>query len=238
MLAPWPNRIAGGAYTFEGVEYQAKINEPLGNALHGLLFDLPANVLSQETDRLTLVSAVEPRPSFPWNLEVQITFSISEAGLEVETVATNTGQGSAPIGLGTHPFFVFDSTSTLEVRAKAGAIHGPDMIPLKEVPATELGFGEGIRTPIESLPLDLQFSGIAEGAAVLRTQDFSIEVWQKRADWLMVYTTESFNWADGRVRAVAIEPQTCAADAFNTGAGLKVLSPGESFSYVWGVRNI
>lgn len=238
MLAPWPNRIAAGTYLFEGVEYQAEINEHHGNALHGLLFDFPAKVQSQEVDRLTLVSNLEPRPSFPWGMEVAISFSISEAGLEIETKATNTGDTSAPVGLGTHPFFVFDSTSTLEVRADKGAIHGSDMIPVCEVPATRLGFGEGIQTSIESLPIDLQFSGTAEVAAVLRTQDFSIEVWQKRADWLMVYTTESFNWADGRVRAVAIEPQTCAADAFNTGSGLKVLSPGESFSYIWGVRPI
>jgi aldose 1-epimerase len=34
---------------------------------------------------------------------------------------------------------------------------------------------------------------------------------------------------------VAIEPMTCAPDAFNSRDGLRVLGPGESFRGRWGV---
>jgi Aldose 1-epimerase len=37
LLAPWPNRIDGGRYTFGGAELQLALTEPAyGNAIHGL----------------------------------------------------------------------------------------------------------------------------------------------------------------------------------------------------------
>ena len=39
IAAPWPNRIADGRYTFQGVDYQVPVNEPERDcALHGLAF--------------------------------------------------------------------------------------------------------------------------------------------------------------------------------------------------------
>ena len=37
LLAPWPNRIRDGRYTFEGTAYQLPLTEPgKHNAIHGL----------------------------------------------------------------------------------------------------------------------------------------------------------------------------------------------------------
>jgi aldose 1-epimerase len=52
----------------------------------------------------------------------------------------------------------------------------------------------------------------------------------------MVYTTGIFPWKSGVGNAIAIEPQTCPADAFNSGVDLKVLASGESTSMRWGIR--
>jgi aldose 1-epimerase len=45
--------------------------------------------------------------------------------------------------------------------------------------------------------------------------------------FLHVYTAAS---------GVALEPTTCAPDAFNSGDGLVALAPGESFSGRWGLN--
>ena len=38
LLAPWPNRVADGAYEFDGESHQLPLTEPeRGNALHGLV---------------------------------------------------------------------------------------------------------------------------------------------------------------------------------------------------------
>jgi aldose 1-epimerase len=38
--------------------------------------------------------------------------------------------------------------------------------------------------------------------------------------------------------AIAIEPMTCPADAFNTGMGLMVLEPGTAWTGAWGLQPI
>ncbi len=52
--------------------------------------------------------------------------------------------------------------------------------------------------------------------------------------FLQVFTGDALPVADQR-RAIAIEPYTCAANAFNNGLGLRVLQPGESFTTLWGI---
>ena len=39
----------------------------------------------------------------------------------------------------------------------------------------------------------------------------------------------------GRAKAVAIEPMTGPANAFNSGDGLRWLGPGEQFTMRWGI---
>lgn len=236
LLAPWPNRIARGEYAFSGTKYQPVVNEEFGNALHGLLFASEANVQLQTENQLVLESEITSTPSYPWNLTVRLRFELGEEGLSVETSATNKSEAAAPVGLGTHPFFVFDEDSLLEVRAETASVHGKDMIPVSEISSSEIGFGEGLPRPIEGVALDVQFTDVSKTCAVLTTKNWTLEIWQEGAKYLMVYTTDQYNWADGQTRAVAIEPQTCAADAFNNGQGLKVLEPGQSMTYRWGAR--
>ena len=60
MLLPWPNRIAGGRYAFEGRELQLPVNEPrTGCAIHGLTRSLPWALVDAAGDSTTLA----PRPA-------------------------------------------------------------------------------------------------------------------------------------------------------------------------------
>ena len=53
--------------------------------------------------------------------------------------------------------------------------------------------------------------------------------------FVMVYTGDTLSDAARRRRGIAIEPMTCAPDAFNSGLGLRVLQPDEHFATVWGI---
>ncbi len=110
------------------------------------------------------------------------------------------------------------------------------MIPIGEVPASELGLGPGKSALVSGLRLDTQFSQLGDPVAIVSNDDFGYEIWQQDANWLMVYNTEVFPWVTGPGNAIAIEAQTCPADAFNTGEDLRVLASGESTSMRWGVR--
>jgi aldose 1-epimerase len=61
-----------------------------------------------------------------------------------------------------------------------------------------------------------------------------ITLWQDEAfDFVMVYTTNEFDALHGSTQAIAIEAQSCIANAFNTNPPL--LKPGKSFTGSWGV---
>ena len=49
----------------------------------------------------------------------------------------------------------------------------------------------------------------------------------------MVFTGDTLG--DRARQGVAVEPMTCAPDAFNSGLGLRVLEPGERLIMRWGI---
>jgi aldose 1-epimerase len=52
--------------------------------------------------------------------------------------------------------------------------------------------------------------------------------------YLMVFTGDALPAAERR-RSIAVEPMTCAPNAFATGDGLVVLEPGEEHAAAWGI---
>ena len=59
------------------------------------------------------------------------------------------------------------------------------------------------------------------------------ELWFDAAfGYLQVFTVDDLH--DG-LAAVAIEPMTCPADAFNSGVGLIIIQPGGYWSGSWGI---
>jgi aldose 1-epimerase len=52
--------------------------------------------------------------------------------------------------------------------------------------------------------------------------------------FIQAYTGDTLPEEDQR-RGIAVEPMTCAPDAFNSGDGLRILAPGESFTSAWGM---
>jgi aldose 1-epimerase len=140
------------------------------------------------------------------------------------------------VGIGSHPYFPYTDGTKIEINAKTAAVHGSNMIPIAEVFSSELGLGPGKPELVAQLKLDTQFSQLGDPVVTVSNDEYSFEVWQQDANWLMVYNTTVFPWVKGMGNAIAIEPQTCPADAFNTGEDLRVLASGESTSMRWGVR--
>jgi aldose 1-epimerase len=236
LLTPWPNRIQGGSYEFEGEQYQLEIRDGMGNALHGLVDEQRAEVIEHQGSVLKLRNFVKSFEGYPANLVVETVFELSETELTVSYSVLNQGPSKSPVGIGTHPYFPYADGTKIEINAKTAAVHGSNMIPIGEVPTSELGLGPGKTELVAQLKLDTQFSQLSDPVVTVSNDEYSFEVWQQDANWLMVYNTTVFPWAKGVGNAIAIEPQSCPADAFNTGEDLRVLASGESTSMRWGVR--
>ena len=77
--------------------------------------------------------------------------------------------------------------------------------------------------------------GAVYRAVDCRTGD-TVALWcDESYPYLMIFTGDALPDADRRRTGLAVEPMTCAPDAFRSGDGLDVLEPGTSTSGAWGI---
>ena len=104
VLAPWPNRLTDGRYRYGDRDCQAPINEVSRHtAIHGLVRWLDWSLVTHDPASVTLSCAVRPQPGYEWQLDLQITYALSQDGLAVtcrrSTPTENqhrSGSGSIP----------------------------------------------------------------------------------------------------------------------------------------------
>ena len=248
VLAPWPNRLTDGRYRYGDRDCQAPLNEVSRHtAIHGLVRWLDWSLVAHDPTSVTLSCAVRPQPGYEWQLDLQVTYALSQAGLVVTCQAVNADREPAPFGVGFHPYLTLGTASidglTLTVPATtclepASPAGGPVMAP---VTGTPQDFTRPRR--IGSTQLDTAFGSLvrgSDGRAVARLHDpdsgRSLHLWVDDSyRYLMVYTADQVARPERRRAAVAIEPMTCPPDAFRTGADLIELEPGESWQGTWGL---
>lgn len=240
VLLPWPNRIAGGRYRFDGVDYQLPLTEPAKlNASHGLVKWVRWSAERHDDSSVTLTHDLAPQVGYPFELRLQLDYRLdADAGLRVSATVTNTGRSAAPFGAGFHPYLDLagHELDTAELLVPAATVLEADE---RQIPTGRHGV-EGtpydLRTirPIGSLRLDHGFTDLTGSAALLRTERRSVEIrWDAAFGYLQVFTPPFIT--PGR-NAVAIEPMSCPANAFNSGEGLLRLEPGHQWTGSWGIR--
>src|SRR5262245_14708233 len=117
VLAPWPNRLEDGTYTFAGREGRAELDEPeRRNAIHGLVRWLPWTAGLHTSDSIVLRCRLGAQPAYPWDLDLQVAYTLSAQGLRVSTQATNSSNEPAPFGIGFHPYVTVGTRSVDEAR--------------------------------------------------------------------------------------------------------------------------
>lgn len=250
VLAPWPNRIRDGRWTFDASPQQLAITEPgTGSALHGLLAWAPWQLQGASEDAVTLSAVVLPQPGYPLSVAVSVTWSVSADGLKCLLEVRNLGERAAPFGVGTHPYFsvaghrVDDLSLTLP--AASWIETDERLLPVARRSVEDSAGKNDFRQPrsLRDVSLDTAFTGVTanpDGTSTVRLAgpDGELEIWAEESfGWWQVYTSDYFDPGSERYRReVAIEAMTCGPDAFNTGQDLIVLEPGAQWQGRWGVR--
>ena len=246
VLAPWPNRIRDGRWSHDGVDHQLAITEPdRNNAIHGLLRYTEYKPIARERDSVTLSATIYPQLGYPYLLGTAVHYELVSDGLKVTHFVENLGGEAAPVAIGTHPYLKIGGVPTADLMLRlpaASHIEVDDrLLPTGEVPVdgTEWDFREGRR--VGELELDDAFGELAsDGGEVVHTltapDGRSVSMWADDVfDYVQVYTSRRFPGEEGDV-AIAVEPMTAPAEAFNSGRGLRWLDPGDEWQLSWGIR--
>ena len=246
VLAPWPNRLADGAYSFGGRNYQVAISEPArSTALHGLSCWVEWTVAESSADAATLVLDLAASPGYPFSLRVSVTYALSDAGLTITTTALNTGNTALPYGVGYHPWISPGTGSlddcTLELGAASQVTVDHRLLPTGTL-AVEGRLDYRQARTLAGSDLDDAFVDPirdADGrswARLTRGDGTTVAIWMDEAAkaW-QVCTGNHISPASARRSGVAIEPMSCIADAFRTGDDLVTLEPGQTHTLAWGM---
>lgn len=250
VLMPWPNRIRDGKYTFEGAEHQLGLSEPqLHNASHGLVrwATWQLHWHSDDWSALTVRTRLHPQPGWDGILDLSVNYVLDPEGLTVSVHATNVGDATVPFGFGAHPYVALGDTPLAEVElsipAATEVLVDEQLVPTGTAAVRrELDFRG--RRPLGDSALDTAFTDLDrtrdDGGWEVVVGGLSVgdvAVWGGTGlDWAQVFTTKGKDTGVDGVRGIAVEPMSCPANAFNTGDGLVVLAPGDSWAAQWGIE--
>ena len=257
-LAPWPNRVVDGRYSIDDSDYELALTEPQrGHALHGLAAWLDWLPVDKSPSSVTLEAVIEAQTGYPWRVVVRTTFALNSEGLSQSVVATNDSVGAAPWGTAPHPYLVAGESPldewSLELPAEQILEVTPDrLIPTQPHPVDVDAARFDWRTSrvLGDVEIDHAYTGLirdADGSATVRVRDAAgtgvAMVWDASCPWVQIHTADLPGGPSqpGHRAGLAVEPMTCAPDAFNAGrypydTGLARLEPGASAVAQWRIH--
>lgn len=240
-LSPFPNRIASGKYTFQ--EHVHTLNRNDGeHALHGLVWSLPFRIVHEEVAlnfaevELTY-DYISNFTGYPFTYSISILYRLESSGLSCYTTIQNSGNTVLPIGDGWHPYFsIHKKIDSLLLKLPAVKLLEMDAcIPTGKYMQSDFYQGEIV---LKNLILDHCFElsaadGIVETELIDTGNNRKIVLWQECGNkgyaFLQIYTPPDR-------MSIAIEPMSCAPDAFNNKKGLIELEPDEHVHFSFGIQ--
>lgn len=247
ILAPWPNRLDGGAWLLGDDPQRLEVNEPeRGNAIHGLLAHHRYDISYRDSSSIRLEAVLDARHGYPFQLRLAVEYQATDEGVRVRHHVTNLSEGRAPFALGAHPYLGIDHAPAcdLEIRVRADAVLEVDDRLLPCGIARVGTDGSDLRnwTPVQKATPHACFAAleVSDGLirhGIRRPGEAEVELWADPGfSYVQVYVTDGLRGLAPGELAIAIEPMTAPANALRSGWGLRWLSPDDTWSGEWGIR--
>jgi aldose 1-epimerase len=247
-LAPWPNRVQDGRWSWRGVDHQLALTEPeQHNAIHGLVRWMPWSVVDHSASRATVACVLYPQPGYPWTIEIRNAWSVGDDGLEVQTSVENLSDTAAPFAVGFHPYLTLAAPAiddvVLTLPASTRLLTGAQQIPngTEAVDGTPYDFREPRR--LGDLQMDSSFTDLSRDAdgrcrVVLADphRDLAVTLWSDEAyPYFELFTGDSLPDAARRRQGLAVEPMSAPPNALASGESIDVVEPGATWTGRWGI---
>jgi aldose 1-epimerase len=252
VLIPFPGRIGNGRYSFDGQTFQLECNDKEGpNAIHGFVRSLPWDIQDMASNRVTftvmLHAETYTQRGYPFSLNITVTYELNANGLSCAFTVENIGDRAAPVGIGFHPYFTVGTSiideAEVQIPGTGFLEFNERLVPtgticrVADTPWDYRRFRQIAQQRFNHCYVNLERTAQGMATAFLRhiPSNRTITITMDAAfSAVVVYTGDAI--PDAPRVALAIEPMTCASDAFNHPEwGLKRLVPGESFSGCWSV---
>jgi aldose 1-epimerase len=248
ILFPFPNRVAGGEFTWDGQTYQLPLNDPAGkNAIHGFTCRRPWRIVDNGCDAdsawLTgefhaATDAPDCSPLWPADYRLRLTYRLLPGALRLEAHVDNPDARPLPFGLGYHPYFLVAPPEVCTVRVPAHRYWElEESLPTGNRVVLDRTRNLNEDRAFVDLTVDEVLTDLPRSAeqlperGVVRRGTLSVGLLGSPAFREMVVFTPPHR------EAVCLEPYTCTTDAINLqqrgiDAGLRVLAPGEAWSAI------
>ena len=220
------------------------------NAIHGFLRRKQwESVVNEESVLFTTTIGPDEYPGYPFSLDVSVTYRLDDHGLTTAFAIKNTGDEPAPVATGFHPYFTTGTDMIdhdwLYVPMASYLEFNDHLIPTgRVIPVDGTSYDHRECHPIGTTVFNTCYAGpIRDPDGKLRisltesSNRHGVTVWMDKAfEYVVIYSGDPLPDSRRR-RSLAIEPMTCATDAFNhPGWGMVALPPGETFAAAWGVE--
>ena len=252
ILFPWPGRIKDGKFSYRGRDLEFPINDPRHNcAIHGLIYNQHFQVIRRGP--FHVVGALDSRNSatlsklWPFPFVLELDYQVGD-GLRLRAIVTNVGNSPMPFGLGAHPYFhaPLDPQGTraqMQIQGEVDRLWQTSedrLLPTGELQTVSGRFDLTNPVTLGTETYDHPFTMTDKrGEIAARLIDPKLKMaLELRASpqfrELVVYAPPGRD-------VVALEPYTCAPDAFNlsarnVAAGMLELQPGARFEASFEIR--
>lgn len=226
-LVPYSNRIAKGAFVWNGVAHRLTPNlPPEPHAIHGVGFQRAWSVPLATPSRAVLRLVHTPDADWPFGFEAHQTITLTDTALQLDLTVQNAGGIPAPFGFGHHPYFDTDGAA-LRFTASLFWPNDADTLPLSSVPVTgSIDFTRGQR--VSEHAIDNCYTGWDGRAGIIWAgRPLALEITASpNLPALVVYIPPGGE-------AFCAEPAPNLTNSLNRhpdGPALPILAPGETFS--------
>ena len=240
ILFPFPGRLAGTEFEWEGKTYQLEAGDASGNAIHGFVLRRAWRAIDQGAAHVTgefhaWRDDPDLKQRWPADFRIQATYRLMGNRLQGRYRLENPGDRPLPFGFGTHPYFRLPiggtSADDCIVRLPVSARWElANMLPTgRQIGLPDAAMAAGL--PFGQLKLDDVFSGLHAAEQWVTTS-----IYDPRGRTVTQRFSRAFRecvvYTPPHREAICIEPYTCVPGAWElhkrgVDVGLRTLGPGE-----------
>jgi aldose 1-epimerase len=252
LLFPFPGRIGGAAFAFNGRQYELAPGDPFGNAIHGFVYNRPWRAVEQSESRVAgefqaSVDDTSILKCWPSDFRIRVSYEVRGRELVSTVRYENVGDGPLPCGFGTHAYFRLPlaegslAAETIVTAPVEAVWEAQNMLPTgRRLPvAKNQRLESGLRLGEQTF--DTYFTGLtAEADGKIRTRLADPASGRVVTQTFDRSFTQCIVYTPAHREAICLEPYTSLPDFIRLGAdghdtGMQVLEPGAAFETTIGI---